>query len=237
MSQSTVYKYLSGPAEVVAESCYQAPAFTNEEPFREETIRLLKDNKVVEEVYERIKGKGYAGGMSQFYKYCAHLVKTGIVEKQERLPKGEFRDKQTNQRYHYISRKQIVKYIWNGGGDISGDDIGFIKTLFPVINVLIECLCKFRKIFETKSEEVLSEFTTTYKVCKVELIRKYAESIQRDIGPVTNAVVEEYSNGFVEGTNNKLKMIKRQGYGRCKLPLLKSKIVLPGFFWPYNTQI
>lgn len=237
MSQSTVYKYLSGPAEAVAESCYQPSAFANEEPFQGETIRLLKDKMVVEEVYGRILEKGYSGGKSQFYKYCAHLVGMGMAEKVGRLPKGEFRDKQTKQRYHYVTRKQIFKYIWNGGGEITGDDIGFIKNAFPVINVLIDCLCKFRRIFETKSKEALSEFITTYQGSKVEKIKKYAESIQRDIGPVTNAVVEEYSNGFVEGSNNKLKMIKRQGYGRCKLPLLKSKIVLPGFFWPYNTQI
>jgi transposase len=54
--------------------------------------------------------------------------------------------------------------------------------------------------------------------------------MEKDIESVINAVVEKFSNGFVEGTNNKLKAIKRVGYGRCKLPLLKSKIVLSAFF-------
>ena len=74
-----------------------------------------------------------------------------------------------------------------------------------------------------------------YKGCELEPIRRFIEGIQKDIDPVTQAVVEEYSNGFVEGTNNKLKVIKRIGYGRCKLPLLKCKIVLAAF-WAIDTQ-
>ncbi|NFB73608.1 transposase, partial [Clostridium butyricum] len=34
------------------------------------------------------------------------------------------------------------------------------------------------------------------------------------------------SNGFVEGTNSKLKMIKRTMYGRCSKKLLAAKLML-----------
>ena len=108
----------------------------------------------------------------------------------------------------------------------------YIKNSFPVIKVLKNCLYQFRDIFERKSKEALLGFIAAYKDCELEPIKKFTEGIQKDMEPVTNAVVEDYSNGFVEGTNNKLKAIKRVGYGRCKLPLLKSKIVLPAFFWP-----
>ena len=93
-------------------------------------------------------------------------------------------------------------------------------------------LSRFRNVFETKSKETLSEYITTYKNCGFEPLKKNAESLEKDIVPVTNAVVEKYSNGFVEGTNNKLKVIKRVAYGRCKLPLLRSKIMLSAFFCP-----
>ena len=33
-----------------------------------------------------------------------------------------------------------------------------------------------------------------------------------------------YSNGFVEGTNSRLKMIKRTMYGRCGRKLLEAKL-------------
>jgi len=190
------------------------------------------NNKIIrKDVYFAIVNKGYTGGRTQFYKYCEHLAEMEMVESPGNLRIDEFHDEQTKLKYHYVTRNQIFKYIWSGNNDIGKDDIEFIKTSFPVVKVLSDCLFQFRNIFEKKSKEVLSEFITNYKDCKFESIKSFIKSIKKDMEPITNAVVEKYSNGFVEGTNNKLKAIKRVGYGRCKLPLLKSKIVLPVFFW------
>ena len=212
----------------MAENC--RPAFTKLEPFQEEIISLINNKIILKDVYSYIARNGYTGGRTQFYKYCEQLAEMKLVETAGNLRIDELRDEQTNIKYHYVTRNQIFNYIWNGEGDISTDDIAFIKTSFPVIKVLIDCLFKFRTVFEVKSKEALLEFIAAYKDCTLGSIKKFIGSIQKDIIPVTNAVVEEYSNGFVEGTNNKLKVIKRVSYGRCKLPLLKSKVVLPSFF-------
>ena len=228
ISRNTVYKYNSGDPELLAESC--RPAFAKLEPFQGEIISLINKKIILKDVYSYIARNGYTGGRTQFYNYCEQLAEMELVEPTGNLRIDEFRDERTKLKYHYVTRNQIFKYIWSGEGDISKDDIEFIKTSFPVIKVLSDCLFKFRNIFEIKSREALSKFITEYKDCELGSIKKYVESIQKDIIPVTNAVVEKYSNGFVEGTNNKLKVIKRMSYGRCKLPLLKSKIVLQGFF-------
>lgn len=55
----------------------------------------------------------------------------------------------------------------------------------------------------------------------------FAEGLKRDIDAVENAVAYDYSNGFVEGTNSKLKMIKRTMYGLCGKKLLTAKLILP----------
>jgi predicted transcriptional regulator len=228
IARGTVYRYSSGDPEFLAES--NRPAFTKLEPFQEEIISLINNKIMRKDVYFYIVKKGYTGGITQFYKYCEYLAEIEMVESLGNLKIDELRDEQTKAKYHYVTRNEIFKHIWNGEGTISKDDMEFIKNTFPVVNVLSECLLRFRTIFENKSKEALTEYITTYKNCELEPIKKNAESIQKDIVPVTNAVVEEYSNGFVEGTNNKLKVIKRVAYGRCKLPLLKSKVVLPGFF-------
>jgi hypothetical protein len=208
------------------------PAFCKLEPFQEEIISLINSKIMRKDVYHYIAQKGYTGGRTQFYKYCEQLVEMGMVEDLGNLRVDELRDGHTKVKYHYVTRNQIFKYIWNGQGDMGDEDIGYIKNTFPVVSILRKCLFEFRNIFETKSKEALSQYIATYKDCAMESIKRFTKSIQKDIGPVTNAVAEEYSNGFVEGTNNKLKVIKRVGYGRCKLPLLKSKIILPAFFWP-----
>ena len=230
ISRNTVYKYSSGSPELLAEN--SRPAFIKQEPFQQEIISMINNKIIRKDVYFAIVKKGYAGGRTQFYKYCEHLAEMEMLESPGNLRIDELRDEQTKLKYHYVTRNQIFKYVWSGTGDIGKDDIEFIKTSFPVLKVLSDCLFQFKNIFEKKSKEALLEFITSYKDCELVSIKSFIKSIQKDIDPITNAVVEKYSNGFVEGTNNKLKAIKRVGYGRCKLPLLKSKIVLPAFFWP-----
>lgn len=53
------------------------------------------------------------------------------------------------------------------------------------------------------------------------------KGLKKDIDAIENAVVSPLSNGFVEGINNRTKMIKRVMYGRCGIELVSAKIVLP----------
>ena len=54
--------------------------------------------------------------------------------------------------------------------------------------------------------------------------------LKRDMDAVENAVAYDYSNGFVEGTNSRLKMIKRTMYGRCRKQLLETKLRYVGYY-------
>ena len=70
------------------------------------------------------------------------------------------------------------------------------------------------------------------KYCKstIKAVKSFAEGLKRDIVAVENAVAYDYSNGFVEGTNSRLKMIKRTMYGRCRKQLLEAKLRYVGKF-------
>ena len=59
----------------------------------------------------------------------------------------------------------------------------------------------------------------------VKLIKKFAESMENDLEAIENAVLSPLSNGFVEGTNSKLKMVKRTMYVRCGCRLLAAKLM------------
>ena len=47
----------------------------------------------------------------------------------------------------------------------------------------------------------------------------------RDLGAVEQAITSRWSNGPVEGHINRLKMIKRQMYGRAGFELLKARVL------------
>ena len=173
ISRNTVYKYSCGSPELLAEST--RPAFSKLEPFQEEIISLINSKIMRRDVYHCIAQKGYTGGRTQFYKYCEQLVEMGMVEDLGNLRIDELRDGHTKVKYHYVTRNQIFKYIWNGQGDIGEDDIGYIKNTFPVVSVLRKCLFEFRNIFETKSKAALSQYIATYKDCALESVNNHRQ--------------------------------------------------------------
>jgi transposase len=56
--------------------------------------------------------------------------------------------------------------------------------------------------------------------------QSFAKGLKEDYDAVKNALTLEVSNGVVEGQNNRLKMLKRQMFGRAGLDLLEKRFIL-----------
>ena len=57
------------------------------------------------------------------------------------------------------------------------------------------------------------------------LIASFATGINKDKASVRAAIIEPWSNGQTEGQITKLKLVKRQMYGRAKLDLLQARLI------------
>jgi len=58
------------------------------------------------------------------------------------------------------------------------------------------------------------------------LIASFASGIAHDKSAVHAAITQPWSNGQVEAQITKLKLIKRQMYGRAKLDLLQARLMV-----------
>ncbi len=56
-------------------------------------------------------------------------------------------------------------------------------------------------------------------------LKNFTEGLQQDQAAVQAALLLPWSNGQVEGQINRLKLIKRQMYGRANLDLLRLKVL------------
>lgn len=56
-------------------------------------------------------------------------------------------------------------------------------------------------------------------------LQSFAKSLRRDLAAVTAGLTEPWSQGLVEGFNNKLKFLKRTMFGRSKFDLLRKRIL------------
>ncbi|WP_410988409.1 transposase [Bacillus cereus] len=81
-------------------------------------------------------------------------------------------------------------------------------------------------MFTTKSVENLNHCIKKIKNTNILEFKNFTNGLARDIEAVRNAVTYENNNGLAEGSINKLKLIKRIMYGRCKFSTLRTTILL-----------
>ena len=125
-----------------------------------------------------------------------------------------------------IKKPDIIKHLWMNK-KIESLNCNSIYQQYPVIHKLKTCIDDFREIFNRRSMPLLYLFIERYKKSEFAPVASFAKGLERDIDAVENAVASPLNNGFVEGINNRTKMIKRVMYGRCGIELLAAKIMLP----------
>ena len=124
----------------------------------------------------------------------------------------------------YIKRKDVLRYLWTGK-KLSEEDVVAVGKEYEVIHYLERLMFDFKSVFQEKSKAMLAGFIEIYENSAYSKIRSFINGLSADIDAVANAVELPYSNGFIEGNNNRLKMIKRMMFGRAKLPLLEIRIL------------
>jgi hypothetical protein len=198
----------------------------NYERYRDDIANYLRRHTPFKEIFEKITADGYNGSYSQTVVYCHKLIAELGIEYSSRKNTAGVRVKK-NQKLdaHCITKSGIFKYIWSGK-ELALADVVYIIRKYPLVFDVIECVRDFRNIFIEKSAELLKLFTEKYSVSSIKAIKSFAVGLINDYDAVKNAVVSDLSNGFVEGVNNKVKLIKRSMYGRAGLPLLRAKVIL-----------
>jgi transposase len=63
------------------------------------------------------------------------------------------------------------------------------------------------------------------KASEAQAMKKFAVGLEKDLSAVRAGLTERWSNGPVEGFVNKLKLVKRQGYGRAGFGLLRARVL------------
>ncbi len=124
-----------------------------------------------------------------------------------------------------IKRNEILKYITTKNPKVKRDEntgkyLGIIKERYEIVAVLEKAYNEFHKMLMEKEPGHLEDFIKQYETSS---IAGFIEGIKKDIAPVKNAISHNVSSGFVEGNNNKFKLIKRILYGRADLANLFKK--------------
>lgn len=83
----------------------------------------------------------------------------------------------------------------------------------------------FYHIFEKKEAHRLPEWIRQAKESGIAALKRFATGLESDYVAVEAAAIYPWSSGQVEGQVNRLKMLKRQMYGRAEFDLLRKRVV------------
>jgi len=105
-----------------------------------------------------------------------------------------------------------------------------VQERCPHLNALAAHVRTFAEIMTRRSgEQDLETWLTAVEADDQPELGSFANGIRRDQQAVTAGLTMPYSSGKVEGNVNKIKMIKRQMYGRAGFDLLRKRVTLhPG---------
>lgn len=84
---------------------------------------------------------------------------------------------------------------------------------------------EFAKMARGLEGEKLDEWLAEADTSEAEVMRKFAAGLKQDLSAVRAGLAERWSTGPVEGFIHKVKLIKRQGYGRADFDLLRARVL------------
>jgi len=114
--------------------------------------------------------------------------------------------------------------------DLEEDQRPIINTLLTECNevkVAYELTQQFCRMVREHHPEWLKEWLLKAFASSLPEFRNFAKSIVRDRNAVEAALTLPWSNGPTEGHVNRLKVIKRQMYGRANFDLLRLRVLHP----------
>jgi transposase len=162
------------------------------------------------ELWRRLKRQGFRG--------CARVVS----EWASRRRRAEKADGTLNRT---LSSRTLARLMTIGRDGLSKAEsvtVAAIENGLPLLVEAREIIASFQAMVRTKS---LADLEPWLERARSSLVASFANGVVKDKAAVSAAITSPWSNGQTEGQITKLKLVKRQMYGRGKLDLLQARVI------------
>lgn len=221
----TIRKYKTGDPDILCRNSITGRKRDSKlDAYANTIIQKLSEGMILKDIFSFISNQGYKGKLTNFYSYSKRIIEENDLEYHTSKNTLGAPINRTKLRVRYANRKEILDFLWLGK-EIAAKDKEIIFKTYPILYEIQACIKEFREIFNKKNIAYLYLYIEKCQNSQIRNLKSFVNGLLRDIDAVENAVSSPLSNGFVEGGNSRLKMIKRMMYGKAGLPLLKAKIL------------
>ncbi|WP_443042326.1 transposase [Streptomyces sp. B21-105] len=106
------------------------------------------------------------------------------------------------------------------------DELHRLRERDPELDRLTGHVRKFAAMMTGRHGDRLEDWIATVEQDNLAPLAGFAHNLRRDFDAVRNGLSLPHSSGAVEGNINRLKMLKRQMFGRASLDLLRKRVLL-----------
>jgi transposase len=161
------------------------------------------------ELWRRLKATGFTGSLRVVTEWATRRRRSeqAIGSHLQKVP----------------SARTIARMLTVGRDHLTKADTVTVTTIekeVPLLNTAREIIDDFHVMIRTRAVARLDPWI---KTASDSLVTSFARGIMKDRDAVHAAIIEPWSNGQTEGQVNRLKVVKRQMYGRAKIDLLEAR--------------
>ena len=160
---------------------------------------------------------GFTGGYHTVWRAAQQLLP--LARAQQPAPRPPVRP---------LSSRQVAWLLVRRSDELKPEDKQLLTALCgssePIATAHQLTQAFYRLVRQRKVDE-LDPWLASAQQADIPELRRFAEGLVQDYDAVKAALTEHWSNGPVEGQVNRLKLVKRQMFGRGKLDLLRQRLL------------
>lgn len=224
LGRGTVQRYLR--AESFPEMAQRRTATSILDPYREYLQKRWTEGcHNGAQLYREIQQRGYLGSYARLRQWTASQRKM-------------LRTTETATETETPAPPPVVKRPWSTrcavwlllkpSADLSTAQAAALERMLQVsapVRQVYAFAQAFQRIVRQRLSRALEPWLTAVKTYQVLELAKLARSFEKDKAAIHAALTQPWSNGQTEGQVNRLKLIKRQMYGRAKFDLLRARVL------------
>jgi transposase len=128
------------------------------------------------------------------------------------------------------SVRRVTWLLFRSKADLDEGEVERLEQVLqvnPTVAKVHDFVHSFQQMVRQKQPEKLPSWLDDVQKSGIEAFVTLATGMAKDFDAVRNALMLSWSNGQTEGQVNRLKFIKRQGYGRANFDLLRKRVLGP----------
>ena len=163
------------------------------------------------ELWRRLKTRGFTGSLRVVTEWATRRRRAESVS--------------ASQLRKVPSARTIARLMTTARDHLSKADTVTIAAIEADVPMLVEARDLIDRFHAMLRKKLAADLDPWIADATTSLIASFANGIARDKAAVQSAIIEPWSNGQTEGQITRLKLVKRQMYGRGKIDLLEARMI------------